>query len=167
MSGAVPQTVEIVGQPEKQGLADLRGQTAAGRARGELAFDSREHAFDLGALPVRFFRKSAEHLIPDGTVRDTPAPCGDNAFRSQALPNMFVVGFGIKLRIREHHTDRSAAGRHIEQPRQSTCVAPPRLTSPLRLHKAYRENSRELIIWRELRAQDVAQIYPDSSVPER
>jgi hypothetical protein len=47
MSGAVPQTVEIVGQPEKQGLADLRGQAAPGRARGELAFDGREDGFDL------------------------------------------------------------------------------------------------------------------------
>src|SRR5216684_2795438 len=122
MSCAVPQTVEIVGQAEKQGLADLRGQAAPGRARGELAFDGREDGFDLSALPVWFFGKGAEHLIPDSTVRDAPPPCGDNALRSQALPNMFVVGFGIKLRIREHHTDGSAACRHIEQPWQRTRV---------------------------------------------
>jgi hypothetical protein len=132
MSKAMPQAVEVVGQAEKQGLADLGSQAAPGCARGELAFDSREHAFDLGALPIRFFRKGAEHLIANSAIRDTPAPGGNNALRSQALPNMFVVSFGIKLRIREHHTDRSAAGRHIEQPRQSTRVAPPRLTSPLR-----------------------------------
>jgi len=76
MSGAVPQTVEIVGQPEKQGLADLRGQAAPGHARGELAFDGREDGFDLSALPEWFFGKGAEHLIPDSTVRDAPPPCG-------------------------------------------------------------------------------------------
>jgi hypothetical protein len=58
MSGAVPQTVEIVGQPEKQGLADLRGHAAPRGARGELAFDGREDGFDLSALPVRFFGKA-------------------------------------------------------------------------------------------------------------
>jgi hypothetical protein len=71
MSGALPQTVEIVGQPEKQGLADLRGQAAPGRARGELAFDGREDGFDLRALPVWFFGKSAEHLIANRAVRDS------------------------------------------------------------------------------------------------
>jgi hypothetical protein len=121
MSGAVPQTVEIVGQPEKQGLADLRGQAAPRRARGELAFDGREDGFDLRALPLWFFGKSAEHLIANRAVRDTPAPGGDNALRSQALPNMFVVGLGVQLRIREHPTDRSAACRHIEHNTASNC----------------------------------------------
>jgi len=96
----MPQAVDVVGQAEQQGLADLRGQAAPGCARRELSFDSGEDAFDLGALPIRFFRKSAEHLIPDSAVRDTPTSRGDNALGSQALPNMFVVGFGIKLRIR-------------------------------------------------------------------
>src|SRR5437660_433542 len=132
VNAAMPQAVNVVGQTEQQGLADLGSQAAPGGARGELAFDGREHAFDLGALPIRFFRKSAEHLIADSTVRDTPAPSGNDALGSQALPNIFVVGFGVELRIREHHTDRSAARRHIEQPRQSTRVASPRLTRPLR-----------------------------------
>jgi len=43
-----------------------------------------------------------------------------------------VVGFGVKLRIRQHHPDRSTACRHIQQPRQSTRVAPRPLPSPLR-----------------------------------
>ncbi len=128
----MPQAVEVVGQAEQQGLADLRGQAAPGGARGELAFDGREDAFDLGALAVRFFRKGSEHLIPNGAIRDTPAPRGNDALRSQALPNVLVVGFGVKLRICEHHTDRSAARRHIEQPRQSTRVAPRPLPGPLR-----------------------------------
>jgi hypothetical protein len=113
-------------------LADLRGQAASGCARGELAFDRREDAFDLGALPVRFFRKGAEHLIPNGPVRDTSAPRGNDALRSQALPNVLVVGFGVKLRVRQHHTDGSASCRHIEQSRQSARVAPWPLTGLLR-----------------------------------
>src|SRR5713101_5491209 len=131
-SETMPQAVEVVGQPEQQGLADLRCQASPRGARGELTFDSGEDAFDLGALPIRFFRKGAEHLIANRAVRDTPAPRGDNALGSQALPNVLVVGFGVKLRIREHHTDRSAARRHVEQPRQRTRVAPRPLPSPLR-----------------------------------
>src|SRR5467141_1089313 len=103
MGETMPQAVDVVGQAEQQGLADLGGQAASGCARGELAFDGGEHDFDLVALPIRFFRKSSEHLIANGTVRNTPASRGDNALRSQALPNVLVVGFGVKLRIRQHH----------------------------------------------------------------
>src|SRR6266446_2708530 len=128
----MPQAVNVVGQAEQQGLTDLGGQAAPGCARGELAFDGREDAFDLVALPIRFFRKGSEHLIPNGTVRNPPASRRNNALRSQALPNVFVVGFRVKLRIREHHTDGRAARRHIEQPRQSTRVAPRPLPGSLR-----------------------------------
>jgi len=44
-------------------------------------------------LAVRFFRKGSEHLIPNGTVGDTPAPRGNAALRSQALPKVLVIGF--------------------------------------------------------------------------
>src|SRR5882762_4404998 len=132
MGETMPQAVDVVGQAEQQGLADLGGQAASGCARGELAFDGGEHAFDLVALPIRFFRKSSEHLIANGTVRNTPASRGDNALRSQALPNVLVVGFGVKLRIRQHHPEGSTARRHIQQPRQSTRIAPRPLTGPLR-----------------------------------
>ena len=74
-------------------MADLGGQAASGGARGELTFNGREKAFDLGALAVRFFRKGSEHLIPNGTVGDTPAPRGNAALRSQALPKVLVIGF--------------------------------------------------------------------------
>jgi hypothetical protein len=60
----MPQAVEVVGKAERQRLADLRDQAASGCARREFAFDGRENAFDLGALPIRFFRKGAEHLMP-------------------------------------------------------------------------------------------------------
>jgi len=40
-----------------------------------------------------FFRKGSEHLIPNGTVGDTPAPRGNAALRSQALPKVLVIGF--------------------------------------------------------------------------
>src|ERR1700704_1083026 len=62
MGETMPQAVDVVGQAEQQGLADLGGQAAPGCARGELAFDGGEDAFDLVALPIRFFRKSSEHL---------------------------------------------------------------------------------------------------------
>src|SRR5712664_3986953 len=73
----MPQAVNVVGKAEQERLANLRGQAASGSARGEFAFDRRENAFDLGALAVRFFRKGAEHLIPNGAIRDTPAPRGN------------------------------------------------------------------------------------------
>jgi hypothetical protein len=63
---------------------------------------------------------------------DTLAPGEDNAPRSRALPNVLMIGFGVQLRIRQHHTEGSAACRHIEQPRQSACVAPWPLTRPRR-----------------------------------
>src|ERR1700731_445653 len=100
----MPQAVEVVGKAEQEGLANLGGQAASGSARGELAFDRRENAFDLGALAVRFFRKGAEHLIPNGAVRDTSAPRGNDAHRSQALRNVLMVAFGVKLPARQHHT---------------------------------------------------------------
>jgi hypothetical protein len=128
----MPQAVEVVGKAEQQRLADLGDQAASGCARREFAFDGRENAFDLGALPIRFFRKGAEHLIANGAIRDTPAPRGNDALRSQALPKVHVVGFGVKLRIGQHHTDGSAACRHIAQPRQSARVAPRPLTGSLR-----------------------------------
>jgi len=105
---------------------------APGRARRELAFHGRENAFDLGALPIRFFRKGAEHLIPNGAIGDTPAPRGNDALGSQALPNVLMVGFGVKLRIRQHHPEGSASCRHIEQPRQRTRVTPRPLAGSLR-----------------------------------
>src|ERR1700731_73574 len=128
----MPQAVEVVGKAEQEGLANLGGQAASGSARGELAFDRRENAFDLGALAVRYFRKGSEHLIPNGAVGDTPAPRGNDALRPQALPNVLVVGFGVKLRIRQHHTEGSASCRHIEQSRQRTRVTPGPLTGSLR-----------------------------------
>src|SRR5882672_4475252 len=132
LSKPMPQAVHVVGKAEQQGMADLGGQAASRCARGEFAFDGGEDAFDLGALPIRFFRKGSEHLIPNGAIRDTPAPRGNDALRSQALPNVLVVGFGVKLRIRQHHPEGRAACRHIEQPRQSTRVAPGPLTGSLR-----------------------------------
>ena len=97
----MPQAVNVVGKAEQERLANLRGQAASGSARGEFAFDRRENAFDLGALAVRFFRKGAEHLIPNGAIGDTPAPRGNDALGSQALPNVLVVGFRVRLRIRQ------------------------------------------------------------------
>src|SRR2546422_2405854 len=82
LSKPMPQAVHVVGKAEQQGLADLGGQAASGCARGEFAFDGGEDAFDLVALPIRFFRKSAEHLIANSAVGDTPAPGGDNTLRS-------------------------------------------------------------------------------------
>jgi len=90
----MPQTVNVVGKAEQQGLANLGCQAAPGRARGELALDGREDAFDLSALPVRPFRKGAEHLTANSAIGNTSSPSGDNALRSQSLPNVLVVGFG-------------------------------------------------------------------------
>jgi len=48
------------------------------------------------------------------------------------LPNVLVIGFRVKLRIRQHHTEGSASCRRIQQSRQSARVAPRPLTGSLR-----------------------------------
>jgi hypothetical protein len=113
----MPWAVEIVGKAEQERLANLRGQISSGCSRGELAFDRRENALDLGALAVRFFRKGSEHRIPNGAVGDTVAPRGKDTLRSQALPKVLVMGLGVELRIRQHQPEGSASCRHIAQPR--------------------------------------------------
>src|SRR5690348_12078127 len=132
ISGAMPQAVEVVGKTEEQGLANLRCQAAPRRARREFAFDYREDGFDLGALPVRFFREGAVHLIANGAIGDTPALGGDDAPGPQALPNMLVIRFRVKLRIRQHQANGRAACRHIQQSRQRAHVGPWSLMGPLR-----------------------------------
>src|ERR1700730_13598630 len=131
-SEAMPQAIEVVGKAEQQRLADLHGQAAPGSARGEFAFGHRDDRFDDGALAVWFFRKGPIHLITDGAVGDTPTLGGDDAPRSQTLPNVLVVGLGIKLRIGQHQADGGPMSGRIQQPRQRPGVAPRPLTSPPR-----------------------------------
>ena len=128
----MPEAVEVVGKTEQQGLADLDGQAAPGSARGELALNGREDGFDLSALAVGFFRKGAEHLIPNGALGNTPALGRNDAPSSQALPNVFVVGFRVELRIRQHQAKGRASCGHVQQSRQRTHVGSRPLMRPLR-----------------------------------
>src|SRR6266571_7309201 len=63
---SMPQAIEIIGKAEEEGLANLGRQASPRGARGELALDHRKDGFHLGALPVRFFRNGAVHLIANG-----------------------------------------------------------------------------------------------------
>ena len=103
----MPQAVEVVGEPEEQGLADLHWQAAAGGAGRKFSFDHREDGFDLGSLSVLFLRKSPVHLITNSPSRDAAARFGGNdATGSPALPDIFVIRFGIELGIGQHLAHR-------------------------------------------------------------
>ena len=128
----MPEAVEVVGQTEEQSLAVLDAQAAPGSAGGELALHRRENGFDLGALPVGFFREGAEHLIPNSALGNAPAFGGNDAPSSQALPNVFVVGFRVELRIRVHQANGLASSGHVQQSWQGAYVGSRSLMRPLR-----------------------------------
>jgi hypothetical protein len=131
MAPRVPQAIEVVSEAEQQGLANLRGQAAPRSARRKFAFDHRENGFDLRALPILFPWKSPVHLVAEGSFRDAPARVRrDDALRSQALPNVLVVGFRVELGIRQHQADGRASSRRIHQPGQSPRVTPTALGAP-------------------------------------
>ena len=119
----MPQAIEIVGKAEEEGLANLDRQATPRGAR-KLAFDHRKDGFHLAVLPVRFFRKGAVHLVANGAVGDAPALGGNDAPGSQVLPNVLVVGFGVKLCIRQHQADGCTASRHVQQARQRAHSGP-------------------------------------------
>jgi len=129
---SMPQAIEIIGEAEEEGLANLGGQATPRGTRGEFTFDDRKDSFDLGALPVRFFREGAVHLIANGAIGDPPALGGDDASSPQALPNVLVIGFGVKLRIRQHHANGRASCRHVQQSRQIAHVGSWPAMRPLR-----------------------------------
>ena len=130
---AVPQAVEVVNEPEEQGLADLHGQAAAGGAGRKFSFDHREDGFDLGSLSVLLLRKSPVHLITNSSSRDAAARFGGNdATGSPALPDIFVIRFGIELGIGQHLAHRHQLPGGVEQSRQGSRIAPRSLPRALR-----------------------------------
>src|SRR5260370_30639135 len=79
--------------------ANLNGQAATGGPRGEFAFYRGEGGFDLDTLAVGLRGKAAEHQVANFAVGDTATLGRDDALRSQTLPNVVVIRFGIELRI--------------------------------------------------------------------
>src|SRR6266852_8154477 len=129
----VPQAVEVISQAEQQGLADLRSQATARSAGGEFALDHRKDGFDLRALSIALLRKLPVHLSTQNSFGNPPARLRrDNALRSPALPNMLVVGFGIKLGIGKHQAQRNVLGGRVHQSRKRPRVDPRPLPRPLR-----------------------------------
>src|SRR5258707_6157838 len=129
----VPQAVEVISQAEQQGLADLRTQAATRSAGGEFALDHRKDRFDLRALSIALLRKLLVHLSTENAFGNTPARLRrDNALRSPALPNMLVVGLGIKLGIRQHQAEGNVFGGRVHQSRKRPRVDPRPLPRPLR-----------------------------------
>src|SRR5260370_42495537 len=129
----VPQAVEVISQAEQQGLADLRTQAATRSAGGEFALDHRKDRFDLRALSIALLRKLLVHLSTENAFGNTPARLRrDNALRSPALPNMLVVGLGIKLGIRQHQAEGNVLGGRVHQSRKRPRLDPRPLPRPLR-----------------------------------
>ncbi len=128
----MPQAVEVERKTEQECLANLNRQAASGGPRGEFAFYRGESGFDFDALAVGLRWKAAEHQIANFAVGDTATLGRDDALRSQTLPNVLMIGFGIELRICQHQADGRAAGGHIQQGRQKTHVRSRSLMGPLR-----------------------------------
>src|SRR5580692_10248376 len=112
-TAAVPQAIEVISEPEQQGLANLRCQMAPRSARGKFPFDHREDGFNLGAGRILFPWKSPVHLATDSSSGEAPAKVRrDDATRAQALPNVLMVGFGVELRIGQHQGEAHVRWRH-------------------------------------------------------
>jgi hypothetical protein len=111
----MPQAIEVKGQSQQQGLANLQGQAAAGRFRRELAFDHREDGFYFCPRPIQLPGKRAVHMIADFCFRNAaPRVSGNHAVGSQHRANVSAIRVGVELGIRQHHADgqgQDAAGR--------------------------------------------------------
>jgi len=113
-SGAKPETVEVVGESEKEGLSDLPDQATTGSACRQLAFYHREDGFYLRPWSVRFLRKIAIHLPAQRSLRNTPTGlCRNNTLRPPALPNRQGIGFGIELGLGQHQAQWCESCRRI------------------------------------------------------
>jgi len=93
----VPQAVEVEGKTEQECLANLNRQAAARGPRGQFAFYRGEGGFDLDTLAVGLRGKVAEHQIANFAVGYTATLGRDDALCSQTLPNVLMIGFGMRL----------------------------------------------------------------------
>jgi hypothetical protein len=129
----MPQPIEVKSQAEQQSLPHLYGRDATRCFGRELTFDHREDRFYFGARPIQLPRKSAVHLVTDSSSRDAAARFGRNdAVSSQRAAHVPVIGFGVQLRVRQHHSNGHGATRCVHQAGQSTRVAPRTLSRSLR-----------------------------------
>src|SRR5579863_5376770 len=131
-SEAMPQPVEVKRQSEQQSLPHLHGQAATRCFGRELAFDHRENGFYFGARPIQLPRKSAIHLMAEFCFRNAPPRIRrDHAVGSQRAAYVAVIGFGVELRVRQHHPNGHGATSRVHQAGQSTRVAPRTLSRSL------------------------------------
>jgi hypothetical protein len=128
----MPQPIEVKSQAEQQSLPHLCGQAATRCFGRELAFDHREDRFYFGARPIQRPRKSAVHLVAKRSFRNTTPPIGNHAVGSQRAAQVAVIGFGVELRVRQHHSNGHGATGRVHQAGQSTGVAPRTLSRALR-----------------------------------
>jgi hypothetical protein len=101
----MPQAVEIEGQTEQQGLANLGREAATRCFRGELAFDDREHRFYFGAWPIQFVRKLTVHLVANFFVGDAAPASGNDTACSHRGADVPVIVFRVELRVGQHQAD--------------------------------------------------------------
>lgn len=87
------EAVEIEGQAEQQGLANLGHEAATRCFRGELAFDDREHRFYFGAWPIQFVRKLTVHLVANLSVGNAASASGNDTAGPQRGADVPVIAF--------------------------------------------------------------------------
>ena len=121
----MPQAVEVIGEPEEQGLADLHGPAAAGGAGRQFSLNHREDGFDLGSLSVLFLRKSPVHLITNSPSGEAAARfAGKDATGSPVLPDIFMISLGIELGISQHLAPRQPLPGGVDESRPCSPIAP-------------------------------------------
>jgi len=72
------------------------------------------------------------HLVAKRSFRNTTPPIGNHAVGSQRAAHVAVIGFGVELRVRQHHPNGHSAASRVHQAGQSTGVAPRALSRALR-----------------------------------
>ena len=121
----MPQAVEVIGEPEEQGLADLHGPAAAGGAGRQFSFHPREDGCDLGSLCVLFLRKSPVPLITNSPSGEAAARFGGkDATGSPVLPDIFMISLGIELGISQHLAPRQPLPGGVDESRPCSPMAP-------------------------------------------
>ena len=121
----MPQAVEVIGEPEEQGLADLHGPAAAGGVGRLFSFHPREDGCDLGSLCVLFLRKSPVPLITNSPSGEAAARFGGkDATGSPVLPDIFMISLGIELGISQHLAPRQPLPGGVDESRPCSPIAP-------------------------------------------
>jgi len=120
------QAVKVEGQPERQGLADLREQATPGSAGRELPFGGGEDAFHQRPSPLERLGEVRAHLGADSVQvpNSFPASGRNHTLHPHLLADVAMVAFAVELGVGEHQADRGHVSRRLHQGRQVGTVVP-------------------------------------------